>query len=104
MQGLRRESFREHPATDHPVYKGVMRHVGEMFDEIRASVSHYGISNCIRAALLQPLSSPVLKQVRSFHSSHMSRPTTGQARYSISHDQQHVPNFGLLQQACSEIV
>jgi hypothetical protein len=65
MQGPRQESVREHPATHHPVYIGVMRHVGEMFDEIRTSVTHYGISNCLRAALLQPLHSPSLKQVRS---------------------------------------
>lgn len=65
---MAQESFREHPATHHPVYIGVMRHVGEMFDEIRASVTTYGISNCLRAALLQPLSSPALKQVCSYGS------------------------------------
>ena len=80
IQALRKESFREHPATHHPVYKGVMRHVADMFDEIRASVTHYGISNCIRAALLQPLSSPALKQARPGHllttTHHKSGPVT----------------------------
>jgi hypothetical protein len=61
---VRRESVKEHPGASHPVYLGVMQHVAEMFDEIKEGVTDYGISNCIRAALLQPISSLALKQVR----------------------------------------
>lgn len=54
----------ESAAARHPVYLGVMAHVEAMFSEIKAGVIAYGLANCVRATLLQPISSLSLKQVR----------------------------------------
>eukprot|EP00892_Ulva_mutabilis_P012033 jgi/Ulvmu1/9201/UM005_0301.1 len=52
----------ESAAEQHPVFRGVMAHVEAMFGEIRAAVIAYGLANCVRAALLQPISSLSTKQ------------------------------------------
>lgn len=55
----------ESAAAAHPVYMGVMAHVEAMFGEIKQAVIAYGLTNCMRATLLQPISSLSLKQVRA---------------------------------------
>jgi hypothetical protein len=50
------------------VYKDVLRHAETMFDTIREALLAYGVSNCVRASLLQPMTSISMKQVGSFTS------------------------------------
>ena len=50
---------------DSEVYGAVLRHVEEMFDAIRLRLLEYGVTNYVRAKLLQPVTSLAMKQVPS---------------------------------------
>lgn len=68
-------AFLESAAARHPVFLGVMAHVEAMFGQIRDGVIAYGLSNCVRATLLQPISSLSTKQVCAQYPRCGQRPT-----------------------------
>jgi hypothetical protein len=51
--------------SDTQVYKDALTHAERMFDAVREASLSYGISNYVRAALLQPMTSVSMRQACS---------------------------------------